>query len=147
MQASQWLLRGLDACVALLARTGLSESFIRFGFVGVTGLCWDAGTFYLLRPFIGPYAAGTCSFLVAATVNWLINRLWTFRHHNHAAAHVQWAKFLTANVIGFAVNRGTFFILISKFELFSAQPILAIAAGSVAGLSFNYFLSKRFVFS
>jgi putative flippase GtrA len=146
-QVSLWLLHGLDACVALFARTGLSESFIRFGFVGVTGFFWDAGTFYLLRPCVGPYVAGTCSFLVAATANWIVNRLWTFRHHNHAAAHVQWAKFLTANAVGFVVNRGILFILISKSELFYSQPILAIVAGSVAGLAFNYFLSKRYVFS
>ncbi|MDD2705903.1 MAG: GtrA family protein [Acidocella sp.] len=144
---SRWLLGGLDTCVVLLARMGFSESFIRFAIVGVSGFCWDTGTFYLLRLYTNPYAAATCSFIVAATANWALNRLWTFRHHNHAAAHVQWAKFMTANIIGFAANRGTLFILISRSEFFYSQPVLAIIAGSIAGLSFNYFLSKRYVFS
>lgn len=151
---SRDLLTLLDKGVALLARVGLSENFIRFGIVGVLGFCWDTGTVYSLRHFTNLYVAGTCGFLVAATANWAVNRLWTYRHHEHAAPHVQWAKFMTANAIGFIFNRGVFFALVSKFfstaartDIFSAQPVLAIAAGSISGLCFNYFLSKRFVFS
>lgn len=152
--ASRGLLSRLDQGVVILSRLGLSETFIRFGIVGVLGFFWDTGTVYALRPFINLYLAGTCGFLVAATANWAVNRLWTYRHHTHAAAHVQWARFMTANAIGFVFNRGVFFTLISKFfsnmagtDVFHAQPVLAIAAGSISGLCFNYFLSKRFVFS
>jgi putative flippase GtrA len=152
--ASQSLLTLLDKGVVLLSRLGLSENFIRFGIVGVLGFCWDTGTVYALRPFTNLYVAGTCGFLVAATANWVINRLWTYRHRTHAALHVQWARFMTANAIGFVFNRGVFFTLVSKYfsnlaktDIFHAQPVLAIASGSIAGLCFNYFLSKRFVFS
>jgi putative flippase GtrA len=136
----------LDRLVGLIARLGFSESFIRFGIVGTLGFVWDTGTVYLLRPFVNLYIAGTCSFLVAATLNWLVNRLWTFRHVEHEAAHVQWAKFVVANAIGFVVNRGTFFLLVAFCPLVVAHPVIGIAAGSAAGLIFNYFLSKRFVF-
>ncbi len=152
--ASQSLLTLLDKGVVLLSRLGLSENFIRFGIVGVLGFCWDTGTVYALRPFTNLYVAGTCGFLIAATANWVINRLWTYRHQQHAAPHVQWARFMTANAIGFVFNRGVFFTLVSKYfsnatktDTFHTQPVLAIAAGSIAGLCFNYFLSKRFVFS
>ena len=147
---SQSLLTLLDKGVVLLSRLGLSENFIRFGIVGVLGFCWDTGTVYALRPFTNLYVAGTCGFLVAATANWVINRLWTYRHQEHAALHVQWARFMTANAIGFVFNRGVFFTLVSKHfsnaaktDIFHTQPVLAIAAGSIAGLCFNYFLSKR----
>lgn len=152
--ASRGFLTRLDQGVVILSRFGLSQNFIRFGIVGILGFCWDTGTVYALRPFISLYIAGTCGFLVAATANWAINRLWTYRHHSHAAPHVQWARFMTANAIGFVFNRGVFFMLISKFfsdatgtGIFHTQPVLAIAAGSISGLCFNYFLSKRFVFS
>jgi putative flippase GtrA len=143
----------LDAGVALLSRLGVSENFIRFGIVGTLGFCWDTATVYTLRPFVNLYLAGTCGFFGAATANWAANRVWTYRHQEHGAAHVQWAKFLTANAIGFVFNRGVYFTLISKYfssamktDIFYAQPVLAIAAGSIAGLCFNYTLSKRFVF-
>lgn len=140
------LLNWLDALVALLARLGLPESFIRFGFVGALGFCWDTGTVYLLRGHTNLYIAGTCGFLVAATANWAANRLWTFRHHEHDAAHIQWARFIAANAVGFVFNRGVFFALVAHFPLANQQPVIAIVAGTLAGLIFNYFLSKRFVF-
>jgi len=136
----------LDGLVALLARTGLSQDFIRFGIVGTLGFCWDTGTVYSLRGPVGLYVAGTAGFLVAATANWGLNRIWTFRHQTHGAAHRQWAKFMLANLLGFFLNRGTFFTLITISPLCHAQPVLPIIAGSAAGLVFNYLLSKRFVF-
>jgi putative flippase GtrA len=135
-----------DGGMTLLSRVGVSNHFLRFGIVGVFGLAWDTGTVYALRGVAGLYVAGTCGFLVSASMNWVVNRIWTFRDRLHGPAHIQWAKFLMANSIGFVFNRGTFFILISISVLCRNQPVIAIFAGSIAGLCFNYFLSKRFVF-
>jgi putative flippase GtrA len=140
------LVSWLEAAVALGSRCGVSEDFIRFALVGTLGLVWDTSTVYALRGITGLYVAGVVSYLVASTANWALNRLWTFRHRAQSAAHVQWMKFFVANLIGFAVNRGTYFILISLFIICYRQPVFAIIAGSAAGLCFNYFLSKRFVF-
>jgi len=144
---SKWIFYRLDAIVAVLALTGLPRSFIQFGMVGAFGFCWDTTTVYTLKSFTGLYIAGTCGFLVAGTANWAINRIWTFRHLDHIAAHHQLVRFLMANAIGFIFNRGTFFILISLSVLCRNQPILAILAGTAAGLCFNYVLSKKFVFN
>ena len=146
MLAEANLVDSLDRLVGLVARLGFSESFIRFGIVGTLGFVCDTSTVYLLRPFVSLYIAGTCSFIVAATMNWVINRIWTFRHVEHAVAHVQWVKFLAANAIGFGFNRGTFFLLVAFSPLVVAHPVIGIAAGSACGLIFNYLLSKRFVF-
>jgi putative flippase GtrA len=143
---AQRILALADAMVAALSRYGLSEDFIRFACVGTIGLCWDTATVYALRGLTGLYIAGAISYGVVSTANWGLNRLWTFRARTHAAAHVQWMKFILANLVGFAVNRGTYFTLISIFILCHRQPVIAIIAGSVTGLCFNYFLSKRFVF-
>jgi len=137
----------LDTAVSILARTGISRDFIRFCVVGGMGFCWDTGTVYALRGLIGIYAAGTVSFLVAGTVNWAVNRLWTFRHLDHAAAHHQLMRYLLANSIGFVFNRGTFFTLVSISALCRNQPVLPVIAGSAMGLCFNYYLSKKFVFN
>jgi len=143
---SSTLLRGLDAMVGLLARSGLSPDFIRFGIVGTLGFLWDTATVYALKAAAGLYVAGACGFLVAATINWAINRFWTFRHLDHNAAHRQLMQFLAVNSIGFIFNRGTFFTLVTLSLRCREQPVLAIIAGSLAGLIFNYFLSKKYVF-
>lgn len=143
---SRQVLSLLDAGVLLLARTGLSADFIRFGMVGALGFCWDTSTVYATKNHFGLYVAGTLGFIVAATANWVINRYWTFRHRSQGAAHVQWLKFLAANFVGFLFNRGTFFTLVAISALCRAQPVLAIVAGTAAGLIFNYFLSKKLVF-
>ncbi len=141
------ILNGLDISVRIGARTGLSESFIRFGIVGTLGFCWDTLTVYALKNVAGLYIAGTAGFLVAASANWMLNRFWTFRYQNHIAAHIQWAKFMAANSVGFIFNRGTFFELIAISPICRSHPVFAIVAGSAAGILFNYFLSKRLVFS
>jgi putative flippase GtrA len=143
---SRMILRGLDAAVDLLARTGISHDFIRFGIVGTLGFVWDTATVYALKGPAGLYIAGACGFLVAATINWAINRFWTFRHLDHNAAHHQLMQFLAVNSIGFVFNRGTFFTLVTVSLRCREQPVLAIIAGSAAGLVFNYFLSKKYVF-
>jgi len=143
---AQRIVASVDAAIVLFAGFGVSEDFLRFACVGVLGLVWDTGTVYALRSLVGLYVAGAISYAVASTANWALNRLWTFRSRWHAAAHVQWMKFLVANLIGFSVNRGTYFTLISLFVLCHNQPFIPIIAGSVTGLCFNYFLSKRFVF-
>ena len=140
------ILRGLDSVVVFLARSGLSHDFIRFGIVGTLGFVWDTATVYAVKGFAGLYVAGACGFVVAATINWAINRFWTFRHLDHSAAHRQLLQFLAVNSIGFIFNRGTFFTLVAISLRCREYPVLAIFAGSLAGLIFNYFLSKKFVF-
>ncbi len=136
----------LATAVQRASRLALSSSFLRFGAVGVGGLVWDTATVYALRGLIGLYAAGAAGFIVAATLNWIFNRLWTFRGGAHAPPGAQWLKFMVANTIGFIVNRGLFYILITHSPLCYRVPVLAIIGGSIAGLGFNYFLSKTFVF-
>jgi len=140
------VIAALDLGIDFLSSLGVSDTFLRFGIVGLFGLVWDTGTVYALRDIAGLYVAGTCGFLVSASINWVVNRLWTFRDRAHSSAYVQWVKFLAANSIGFVFNRGTFFALVTFSAFCRQQPVVAIVAGSIAGLCFNFFLSKRYVF-
>lgn len=144
---ADWLDIQLVVLARAAARLNVSEDFIRFTVVGTMGFCWDTATVYALRGPAGLYVAGVAGFVVASSANWAMNRVWTFRHKEHEAMHVQWARFVAVNMVGFVFNRGTFFALITYSALCRGEPILAIIAGSAAGLVFNYFLSKRFVFA
>lgn len=133
----------LDRLLALRLLTG---QFLRFGVVGTVGFLVDTGVVYALRGVLGLYGAGMVSYVVAATVNWALNRAWTFRHARAHPAHRQWALFLAACLGGFVLNRGTYAALIATQPLCVAYPVLAVAAGSLAGMLVNFALARSVVF-
>ena len=125
----------------------LFVQFFRFGVVGFTGLFVDAGVVYAARGLVGLYWAGAMGYPVAASTNWLLNRLWTFKGPSQHAAHIQWLRFLVVSLVGFALNRGTYFALITYSQICHDIPFLPVCAGSIAGLGANFVLSRRLVFT
>jgi len=131
---------------ALHAKLPVLVQFLRFGTVGVAGFVVDTATVYATKGALGLYGAGTVAYLTAATANWLFNRLWTFRGQGSGPAHRQWMVFLATNLLGFTLNRGTYFVLVTVSATCAAQPVLAVAAGAVAGMFINFHLSRSVVF-
>lgn len=122
---------------------------IRFGLVGTIGFVVDAAVLTLLMAPLfgmGPYGARVISFLAAATVTWALNRRFTFRDRSATGHGSQWARFVAANSVGAVVNYGTFAALVHGGGVFAEQPVLAVAAGSLAGMAFNFTASKLLVF-
>jgi putative flippase GtrA len=128
------------------ARLVMAAQFIRFGVVGLIGLVVDTSTVYGLRHSLGLYGAGLVAYVAAASSNWVLNRLWTFRGLGSGPAHRQWGRFMIANLAGFVLNRGTYVILVTLVAAAAAQPVIATAAGSAAGMLVNFNLSRRLVF-
>ena len=120
--------------------------FIQFGTVGLSGFVLDTTVLYSLLPFTGMMLAATFSFIAASSLNWLLNRIWTFRDHARSPAARQWLLFVVASSLGFVVNRGTLFFSVSANPLFLHYPVLGVMAGTAAGLVLNYGLTSRFVF-
>ncbi len=124
----------------------LAGQMLRFGVVGVFGFLVDTAIVYLLRASVGLYWAGLVSFLIAATANWGLHRVWTFRGLGTGPRHRQWAKFLAANFLGFLLNRGAYAGLVTFSALCAANPVLATGGGAVAGMAVNFLLSRHLVF-
>jgi putative flippase GtrA len=120
--------------------------FLRFGVVGGVGFVVDTATVYSLLGWLGLYGAGVAGFVTAASANWLLNRIWTFRGQGTGSAHRQWAMFMVTNLAGFVLNRGTYALLVTFVAIAARQPVIAIAAGAVAGMFVNFSLSRRLVF-
>jgi putative flippase GtrA len=120
--------------------------FLKFGTVGAVGFLADTATVYGLRRSLGLYGAGAVAYGVAASVNWILNRLWTFRGKGSGPAHQQWARFLVVNLGGFVLNRGTYAVLVTFVPLCAAEPVWAVAAGAIAGMFLNFSLSRTMVF-
>jgi putative flippase GtrA len=120
--------------------------FSRFGVVGTLGFVWDTSVVYATAPLVGPYIAGLISYVVAGSINWLLNRIWTYAGAVHAAPHRQLLMFLLANSIGLVLNRGVYFALIATEPVCRTYLILPIAAGGLCGMFVNFFLSRALVF-
>jgi putative flippase GtrA len=125
----------------------LAGQFLRFGVVGTGGFLVDTALLYLaLWAGAGLYGGRVLSYLGAASFTFALNRAWTFRGAVGGHAGRQWALFLLVNLIGFALNYGTYAVLVATVPLVAANPVLGVAAGSLAGLGGNFLASRRFVF-
>ena len=128
------------------AHIALAAQFLRFGTVGFVGLVIDTAVVYATRHQLGPYGAGLLSYLVAATGNWALNRIWTFKGQGSGSMHRQWAMFMVANLAGFILNRGTYAARITFMPAAAEQPVIATTAGGIAGMFVNFSLNRRLVF-
>ncbi len=128
-------------------RVVIAQQFLRFGTVGFVGFFFDAGTVYASKALVGLYIAGLLGYVIAATVNWWLNRQWTFRDQRGEGGLLrQWAAFMSANFVGFLINRGVYMLLITVSSFCVAHPIIPVAAGIPAAMIFNFNLSRRVVF-
>ena len=124
-------------------------TFLRFSVVGTIGFLVDTAVLYLLLYGAGlcPYAARLGSFLVAASVTWLLNRVFTFRAARREARGRQWLRFVAVCSVGAVVNYATYAAVVALAPASALTPGLGVAAGSIAGLALNYTLSRRLVFT
>lgn len=129
------------------AQQELLVQFVKFGIVGVIGFLVDYGVLSLgVELGLGLYVGRLVSFLCAATTTWFCNRLFTFRGKGSGHAGVQWAKFVVASAGGFVLNYGTYAALVTYSAFVRNHLILAVAAGSIAGMFFNFFAARKVVF-
>jgi putative flippase GtrA len=122
---------------------------LAFAIVGTSGFLVDAGIVHGLTGLgLGVLAAQAVAFAVAVTVTWLGNRSWTFR--DCAGRHTlpqEWTRYVSANAVGWVVNNGVYGLLVLAVPFVAHEPVWAVAAGSLAGLAFNYTATRRVVFS
>ncbi len=138
---------GFARAILTPARRQLAHQFFRFGVVGLLGFCWDTATVYTLKGVIGLTAAALVSYFVAASANWLMNRLWTFHGIGRTGGMLrQWGTFLAANSLGFLLNRGTVLTLLHLVPICHTHPVLALVGGTGAGMFSNFTMSRRLVF-
>ncbi|MEM7172051.1 MAG: GtrA family protein [Pseudomonadota bacterium] len=122
--------------------------FFRFSIVGTIGFVIDVAILLALLEGsdLGYYWGRLLSFIAAATVTWALNRSFTFERNPDAHRVSQWARFIAVNSIGGVINYGIYSLFVTFSLLAQEWPILAVAAGSIAGLAFNFQASRRLVF-
>ncbi len=115
---------------------------------GVIGFIIDAGIVqWLVTVHHGnPYTSRLLSFVCAGTGTWLFNRHYTFQGVRLYGKFGEWARYMFAMTGGFSVNYTVYSLLVFHFPLLQRFPALAVAVGSVGGLSVNYLSSKFWIY-
>ena len=141
---------GMPRLLALvLVRLGpIGLEFFRFGLVGTAGFVVDAGILQICLSLLGlgPYVGRAISFAVGATFTWFCNRHFTFRRRGGMHWFRQWSRFVVLMLIGGGLNYGTYAALVRWVPLFTAWPVLGVAAGSLAGMMVNFTTARHLVF-
>ena len=79
--------------------------FLKFGVVGVSGAVIDFGMTALCKGILGmpELLANAIGFTVAATSNYVLNRIWTWKSTSKDVG-VEYAKFFFVSLIGLGLN-------------------------------------------
>ncbi|SDD26307.1 Putative flippase GtrA (transmembrane translocase of bactoprenol-linked glucose) [Williamwhitmania taraxaci] len=132
------------AMVYLNTYPDLFTKFIKFGLVGASGVLVDFGITYLLKEKakVHQYIANAIGFTIAASTNYLFNRIYTFHSQNPNLLE-EYGKFLAVSMVGLAINSLVIWILVSKLKWnFYFAKVFAIGAATI----WNFFANLLVTF-
>ena len=119
--------------------------FIRFGIVGASGMVVDFGVTWLCKEKLhwNKYISNSLGFILAATNNYVWNRLWTFQSTSHAVAR-EYTFFLIIALIGLGLNNGIIYLLHERLHLnFYLSKLIAIGCVTIWNFVMNYVFTFR----
>ena len=119
--------------------------FLKFCVVGVSGTAIDFGLTWLCKEIfkIPKFLANAIGFVVAATNNYILNRIWTWGSTSDQVG-VEYVKFFTVSLIGLGLNTLILYIFNEKVKLnFYVSKV--IATGVV--MLWNFFANNFFTFA
>jgi putative flippase GtrA len=114
--------------------------FLKFGLVGGSGVFVDFFFTWLFKEKfkIQKYVANAIGFTLAATTNWVFNRIWTFHSQNPEMLN-EYSRFLLISMVGLGINSFVLWILTDKFKInFYVAKLGAIGVTTVWNFFANY---------
>lgn len=118
--------------------------FLKFGIVGFSGMIIDFGATYLCkeRLKLNKYLSNGIGFILAATSNYILNRIWTFESHNEQIGS-QYFQFMLVSTIGLCINSLVLYLLSEKLKWnFYFSKLIAIGITTI----WNFFANLLFTF-
>lgn len=123
---------------------------LQFALAGILGLVVDVLSLYLLLlAGSGFYLGRALSFLLAVIATWLVNRHYTFsagRAQSDKGLIQEFGHYLLAMSGGGAINYAVYSLLVWQLPPAPWLALLAVAAGSLSGMVFNFCAAKWLVF-
>jgi putative flippase GtrA len=119
--------------------------FLKFGVVGFSGVFVDFSLTYVCKEWIKipKYIANAIGFSIAASSNYILNRIWTF-HSNNPEMFMEFSQFFAISIIGLGINTLILWILVSKYKKhFYLSKLFAIGVVTIWNFLANYFITFR----
>lgn len=119
--------------------------FLKFCVVGFSGTVIDFGLTWLCKEIfkIPKFLANAIGFVVAATSNYILNRIWTWGSTNEQVG-VEYVKFFAVSLIGLGLNTLILYIFNEKLK-FNFYLSKVFATGVV--MLWNFFANNFFTFA
>ncbi len=115
--------------------------FLKFGIVGLTGMVIDFSITFLLKEKlkVHRYFASSTGFIIAASSNYFLNRIWTF-HSSDPEILVEYTTFIIISVIGLGINN-LFLWLFEKKLSFYVAKLFAIGVTMIWNFLANNYIT------
>ena len=120
--------------------SALIWKFVKFCVVGFSGMVVDFGVTWLCKEKFkwNKYLSNSLGFVLAATNNYIWNRLWTFQSTS-AEIPVEYSKFLIIAIIGLGINNLVIYLLHDKLKLnFYLSKLIAVGVVTIWNFVMNY---------
>lgn len=118
---------------------------LKFIAVGFSGMIIDFGTTWMLKEKvkINKYLANSSGFILAATSNYLFNRIWTFHSSNREVA-TEYFSFIGFSFIGLGINNFIIYLLTEKLKFnFYLSKLFAIGVVTIWNFFMNYLITFK----
>ena len=122
---------------------------LKFALVGGSGFVVDACVLMLLYQWlqIDLLVARAAAFFVAASSNWLLNRVFTFSDRDLSGKKTsEWMRFVVSAIAAAVPNIGIFYLLMLALPETLPWIFFAMGCGILAGYVCNYQLAKHWVY-
>ena len=119
---------------------------VKFSIIGFSGILIDYGATFFLKEvlFINKYFANSIGFILAASSNYFLNRIWTFKSTNPQIIK-EYSIFLIISIIGLILNNLIIWLLNDYiFNInFYLSKLFAIGIVYVWNFSMNYYYNFK----
>ena len=118
--------------------------FIKFCLVGFSGVFVDFGTTFICKEFlkIQKYISNSIGFTLAATTNYMLNRVWTFHSQNPHIGQ-EFTRFFMIALIGLGINLLIVWTMSGKFKVnFYVSKLVA----TLLVTTWNFLINAYFTF-
>jgi putative flippase GtrA len=117
--------------------------FLKFVAVGFSGLFVDFCITYILKENLkfNQYLSNSAGFIFAASSNYVLNRLWTFKSQNMQIS-LEYASFISIAILGLVINNIFLYLLLNKINL--SRTLLSMFNMKSKENNMEFYVSKFF---
>ncbi len=121
----------------------MTIKLFKFIIVGFSGLFIDFGLTFLCKEklFFNKYISNSIGFIFAATSNYFLNRIWTFKSENPEIM-LEFSSFFFVSIIGLLINNSILWLIHNKIGInFYFAKFGAIVVTTLWNFFANYYFT------